>query len=294
MKLVREPFYRFAAQAGQRDWLFAAVATWILGFGTWQVLYAAYLAAPFPALPPQVAGPDSFVSVIIGDGLALPVLNALVVRFYDLYSQHVQGQSEFDTSFHPQLGGPAQTSIAILLAIAATIATYATWFAAGKVDWTIPHPGELNYAGMYHALFLGAETYFITSFALSVARIFAGAARARRKLRGNALLLGQYAQDFLPLVRIFGGIGLAADVFLLGLLADGVRGSIPLTSYYSAALSNLITLMVVVLASMLLIYRSRLGVVLRDRLAPLLWLLAVLGAALPLGAVYWGYFPLRA
>lgn len=264
---VNDPVFRFVSQAGKLQWLYTAIATWVLGFATWQVLYLVYSSVPFAAPPSGLPGPNSFVSVVLGDGLALPILNALIVHFYTLYCGLDTGLFNKRPTM---LGGGVQAVIALLFAAVSTVGTYVSWFAARKVDWTIPQPGVLNYAGIYHVVFVTAETFFVVNFAISVGRILI-ASREGAKIADSAI----------PLMSLLGGIWLAVDVFLLALLVDGLRNLIPLLSYESAAITAVLSIVIGISAAIVTIYRSQVRILLERPVTVLLLFLAFCGALIP-------------
>ncbi len=282
--VVNEPIYRFVSQMGKHAWLYIAVATWLLGFATWQVLYLIYSTAPFSALPPGVPGPNSFASAVVGDGVLLPTLNALIIAFY-MVCEHLDiGLIGIESK---RIGGGVQALAAAACALAACIGTYASWFAAGKVDWTIPEPGTLNFAGVYHAIFLAVETYFIVNFALSVGRILiAFTAGGVMAVPAMTNYKRHRAKDFTPLLCLLSGVWLAIDIFLIALLVDGVRNAIPMISFETSALTNFITMCGFLLAILIVVYRSQFRILFKNPLVVLLVLFALCGSVIPLVIAY--------
>ncbi len=275
---VREPIYQFCAQT-KYSWAFAIVATWILGSLMWQVMYFAEKMAP-GYLVPQTPGPNDFLSAVAGDFFALPAINGLIVLFY----HHVTRLEISDAGAKPQrpliIGGALQTSVALLIAVVMSGATFTYWAIYPFVTWTLPRVGEQNVAGLYHEVFITVQVYFLVNFLLSAARVLWRVARFINDESIDAELLAKRVRATFPLVRIFGGIGLAGDFFVLVLCIDVLHHLISVPSYIGTAAFAIVTI-AALLALCLGVYRKFLSLFLADLWAPILPLIA-LGVAIVL------------
>jgi hypothetical protein len=224
-------------------------------------------------------GPNSFASVVIGDCFVLPALNAIIISFYKTWESKPLAD---DARVVPFIGGGAQSGLAVLIAIVAGFLTYASWLTTNKTDWTIPKPGTLNGAGLYHVVFLVTEVYFITNFILSAGRIAVIKLRTPDQGSLGSISRRQRAVALLPLIRLLGCAALVSDVFAFSLLIDGLRNVVPLTNYIGAASTEVACIVVALLVIIFGLYRINLLVLLRDVVAPLLLVAALAGATVPL------------
>lgn len=276
---IREPFYLYVSQAGKLDALFAACATWLLGFATWHVLYFFERFDSSISLSSRLAGPDSFASVLIGDGFALPLMSALVIVFYGMCSRLAANADKVDQQ-QTIIGGPKQTMLALLAAGCSAGFTYASWFTARKVDWTLPQPGMLTMAALYHAAFVTGEVYFLVAYIISVLRVLAWQLRVTRALPTEQRC--HHMAGLLPLLSTTAGISIAADAFALGLLVDVGRGLMPLSTFLSTELLNAVMTVVVLGAGMAIVARYARILLLSGGWFQVLSLTALLGAVGPL------------
>lgn len=275
---VREPFYQFASQAGKYSCNFVAMATWVLGFLTWQVMYFIESAAPGQKFDPGLAGPNSFVSVLVGDFLVLPAINGLITFFYYKVSNLEDTLENTMYARVLSVGGMLQSSISAIIGIVTTVVIYALWFSAKKVDWSIPQPGVLNAGGWYHAIFMAVEIYFVSNFVFSVAYICLSKPKNFNGARPAIKTRRIWLKAISPLIRVLGGIGVTANIFLLALLVDVRHHLIPMVSYSITAIAVLSLISVCVLIVIIGVYRSSLRMFLQDSWTSLLLLIAILGA----------------
>jgi hypothetical protein len=122
--------------------LVSALVIWIFGYG------ALRLFSSVATYPSELPGLDSFRSATWGDGVALPIYAAGLVLL------------------RGQLPKPKYASISIYAGILGLLAgCFVIWnwlYGTDQVlNWTMPQPGVLNLAGIWHAGFLiSASAYF--------------------------------------------------------------------------------------------------------------------------------------
>ncbi len=276
---IRDPYYLYVSQAGRFSVLFAACATWLLGFGTWQVLYVLERIDGSIPISANLAGPDSFVSVLAGDGIALPVMSALVIVFYRVVERLAANDVD-KIGDQLTIGGGWQTATALVAAGSSAGFTYASWFAAHKVDWSLPRPGVLTLAALYHATFVTGMVYLLTSYFISVVRVLAWHYRVTQSLPSEQRRT--HVKLVLPLLWTTAGISIAADVFALGLLADVDRGLMPLSTFLSSELLNSVLTLLVLALGVAVIARFAWRLLFTDGRFQVLALVALLGALVPL------------
>ncbi len=282
---VREPLYQFFSQAGKYGWLFALWTTFLLGFVTWHAMYFLAQSSDAHSISPSLPGPASFVSVWIGDFLALPSINALIVLFYSKVSTLEAGLFDMQPSKPRIVGGFLQNSFAAFVALLTTVGIYISWFAANKVDWSIPRPHELNIAGIYHAIFMGVEIYFLGTFILNAAQVFLARPNPDPEKAALTAFQEKSAKALLPVVRIFGIIAVISCVFSASLLADVKRDLIPLSSYFGTVIFTFLPTALGMFFILFGFYRKHLILFLSDIWAPLLLLIAVASVT----ALLWGF-----
>ena len=159
-------------------------------------------------------------------------------------------------------------------------ATFIYWAVHPLVTWTLPRVGEQNVAGIYHEVFITVQVYFLVNFLLSAGRVFWRIARLLADDQMSTEALHKRVQATFSLVRIFGGIGLAGDFFVLVLLIDVLHHLISVPSYIGTAVFAIVAI-AALLALCLGVYRKFLYLFWTDLWAPLLPLIALgMGIAL--------------
>jgi hypothetical protein len=137
-----------------RPALLTGSAVFVSGFGVVWLMWTMGEHAP------ELLGLTSYRSATWGDGLLLPIASAsLVYAIRRLPPAHRE---------------VLWCSAAAVLATLTGAATQVFWLLdpSPRLNWTIPAPHQMNYAGIYHGLFLtGASALFAVLWVLLLRRI---------------------------------------------------------------------------------------------------------------------------
>ena len=124
------------------------LATFFFGFGAGAVLNLYLLATSSPLIE-QLRGSLNYKSSIIGDGLLLPIVNAVAMSF--LRSEHA-------------LVGRDVLIIAVALGLCVTAYFHIVQAMRGLVNWAMPSPWRWNLLGAWHAGYMFAVATFLSLF----------------------------------------------------------------------------------------------------------------------------------
>jgi hypothetical protein len=125
-----------------------ALATFFFGFGA-GALVNVYLTAIKSPLVADLRASLSYVSSIVGDGLLLPVVNAVVVSAL---------------LAHSHLLSTGVWLAAVALGLAVTAYFHIVQAVRGLVNWTMPEPWHWNVLGVWHAAYMLVVSTLLSLF----------------------------------------------------------------------------------------------------------------------------------
>jgi hypothetical protein len=138
---------------------FVALSTAIAGLGVQAALHA-WLAWRRSPLVQRQRGTLSFISALVGDGVILPVVNAVLAAQLRRWAQPLQ------------LG---RLLWALGTGAAFTALAHAAQGSLRLVNWSMPRPFAWNWIGWYHALFMWSQSaYLVYGIQAAVRRWRAG------------------------------------------------------------------------------------------------------------------------
>lgn len=155
-----------------------ALATGLAGLGVQAMLHLWLLGRRSP-LVHRHRGTLTFVSALVGDGLVLPWINAALARQLE------------------QWNAPLRSAVLRRAVLSGALLTAAAHVAQGwlrLVNWSMPRPFAWNPIGGYHALFMWAESAYLSYVAFVAAQRWrSGLADVPRSLIGALVGLVGFA-----------------------------------------------------------------------------------------------------
>lgn len=137
-----------------------AIATFFFGFAG-PVFAHLWLQSSDTFSIAGLRGPLDYVSAVVGDGVALPLVNMVAVVVLRRSKAYV---------------GKKEAAAALLSGVLVTTYFHATQATAGLVNWSMPVPWRWNAFGAWHALYMCAVASLLALFYIVTAKkIFARA-----------------------------------------------------------------------------------------------------------------------
>ncbi|MBI4058906.1 hypothetical protein HY404_01555 [Candidatus Microgenomates bacterium] len=132
--------------------LLAALLTFFFGFGAGALIHW-YLIHIKHSLVKELRGSLTFVSSIIGDGILLPIINAICVAFL-LHNFYLVSQPIISWS--------------LIISLTITLGFHIFQAKRGLVNWTMPKAWQWNILGLFHAIYMFTVITLLALFYLTV------------------------------------------------------------------------------------------------------------------------------